>query len=325
MLAESGAADGDVPTWDAGTGLWVPIAPGAGGAIALDDLTDVDTDGQTNGSFLRYNGTLWVPATAALDDLSDVTTSGQTTGDVLTYNGTNWVPDAVSATNGIPPGGTTGQVLAKDTDTDYDASWQDIEALGEVWVQVTDDPLTSLTNVTTSGATWSVNTYAQSVSTTTSFRNARHSTVVDAGPIAGLIVECEIEVQSDFGGSTATGDIVGVGWTTPTGTFDSNGFAFWLRGRASSQTARVIDNTSSQTQVLQTQITDGWHKLRLLRNAQAATAYLDGTLVAGLGLLDNEIPAGGSPVVFNYGTTTSRFRNFKAWKLAAPMGPPVPA
>ena len=35
-----------------------------------------------------------------------------------------------SAANGIPPGGTTGQVLTKTSNTDYDAAWQDIPSSG---------------------------------------------------------------------------------------------------------------------------------------------------------------------------------------------------
>lgn len=35
-----------------------------------------------------------------------------------------------SATNGIPAGGTTGQVLTKTSNTDYDAAWQDIPSSG---------------------------------------------------------------------------------------------------------------------------------------------------------------------------------------------------
>lgn len=35
-----------------------------------------------------------------------------------------------SATNGIPAGGTTGQVLTKASNTDYDAAWQDIPSSG---------------------------------------------------------------------------------------------------------------------------------------------------------------------------------------------------
>jgi hypothetical protein len=33
--------------------------------------------------------------------------------------------DAPAAANGLPSGGTAGQILTKDTATDYDASWQD--------------------------------------------------------------------------------------------------------------------------------------------------------------------------------------------------------
>lgn len=35
-----------------------------------------------------------------------------------------------AAANGLPVGGTTGQVLAKDSGADYDASWQDATAGG---------------------------------------------------------------------------------------------------------------------------------------------------------------------------------------------------
>lgn len=51
--------------WD--EGVWVQMAPGVatgGGPIALDDLTDVTTAGQVNGSFLISDGTDWAPSTS---------------------------------------------------------------------------------------------------------------------------------------------------------------------------------------------------------------------------------------------------------------------
>lgn len=33
------------------------------GTLALGDLSDVDTTGQSNGEVLKYNGTTWVPNT----------------------------------------------------------------------------------------------------------------------------------------------------------------------------------------------------------------------------------------------------------------------
>lgn len=52
-----------------------------GGASALNDLTDVDTTGQTTGDVLKYNGTSWVADAASAADISDSTAVGR---DVLT-------------------------------------------------------------------------------------------------------------------------------------------------------------------------------------------------------------------------------------------------
>ena len=129
--------DGQVLTYDDGTGTWVAADPAAGGATAIGDLTDVDTTGVADGQFLQWDETNgnWVPGTPsgagdmlisvydtnannivdaaesvpwsgitdvpaifppeahthALDDLSDVDTAGVTDGYVLTYSGTGWV------------------------------------------------------------------------------------------------------------------------------------------------------------------------------------------------------------------------------------------
>ena len=47
-----------------------------------------------SGAYADLTGTPTVPST--LNDLSDVNTTGETTGDVLTYNGSGWVPQAPS-------------------------------------------------------------------------------------------------------------------------------------------------------------------------------------------------------------------------------------
>lgn len=94
---QSGATDGQIATWDNGLMRWVPAdAPGL--SLTLDDLTDVDTSSTppTDGQTLLYDdgASLWVPG------------------------------DAPAATNGLPTGGTDGQVLTKLSSTDYDADWE---------------------------------------------------------------------------------------------------------------------------------------------------------------------------------------------------------
>lgn len=96
QLRQPGVTDGQVVTWDAGLGRFIAADP-AGGSMALDDLTDVDTtttppaDGQT--LVFDSGSSLWVPG------------------------------DGPAAPNGLPTGGSTGQVLTKDSGTDYDATW----------------------------------------------------------------------------------------------------------------------------------------------------------------------------------------------------------
>lgn len=75
-------ADGDVLTWDATPGEWVPAAP-TGGSNALDDLTDVDAPTPADGDVLTFDSGSgdWVPVapsggTSTETLISSVTTSG---------------------------------------------------------------------------------------------------------------------------------------------------------------------------------------------------------------------------------------------------------
>jgi hypothetical protein len=96
--------------------------------IYTTDLDDVSTTQPTDGQILKFNSTtsLYEPTdltvAASLDELTDVSTAGAVTGDALVYNGTSWVADQVS---GLPAGGTEGQILAKQSATDGDATWID--------------------------------------------------------------------------------------------------------------------------------------------------------------------------------------------------------
>lgn len=88
--------------------------PAGGGASNLNDLTDVDTTGQTTGDVLKYNGTSWVAdaasaGTVTSTDISDSTATGRA---VLT------AADAATARSAIGAGtsnlaiGTTGTTAA---------------------------------------------------------------------------------------------------------------------------------------------------------------------------------------------------------------------
>lgn len=84
----------------------------AGGAVSLDNLTDVDlTTSPTNGQVLKWNGSAFVPAddvdttltitSVSVGDLSDVDlTTPPTTGQVLKWDGNTFVPADDSAGSG---------------------------------------------------------------------------------------------------------------------------------------------------------------------------------------------------------------------------------
>lgn len=99
-------------------------------SLALNDLSDVNTAGVTNGQVLKYDSATqtWLPgvgggsSVGALDDLTDVTLTSIANGNTLVYNSstTQWVNVTT-----IPPGGSTGQILTKSSNTDYATAWID--------------------------------------------------------------------------------------------------------------------------------------------------------------------------------------------------------
>ncbi|MDJ0579107.1 DUF2793 domain-containing protein [Crocosphaera sp.] len=56
------------------------------------------------------------------DPFTDLTLRVADEGIPYTYNGTNW---AAQTLGGVPVGGTTGQILSKNSDTDSDYGWND--------------------------------------------------------------------------------------------------------------------------------------------------------------------------------------------------------
>lgn len=132
-------ANGDVLAYDSATEIWVPVTPAAGAVLTPHVLgfhSDVDTAGAITNQVLGYDGTEWVPMAIgasgplALNDLTDVLAVAPGAGDVITWNGLNWVPVANGAltahalnfhsdvSNVVP---LNGQVLTYNTGA---AEWQ---------------------------------------------------------------------------------------------------------------------------------------------------------------------------------------------------------
>lgn len=135
QLHQSGATDQQVVTWDAALGMFVAADAAAGGTLALDDLTDVDTTGVADGDVLTYDsGTSeWLPAaptggggSAGMNYQGQWAAGSFADGDVVRLGGIVYV--ATTATSNAPvasyysttfndatkwdPNGTTGSVTA---------------------------------------------------------------------------------------------------------------------------------------------------------------------------------------------------------------------
>lgn len=101
--------------------------------MAKITLTELESLGN-EGSFLTALNANFAAITAAIEaTLTRAGTSPNAMGANLDMNGYSILnaDGDIEATNGIPAGGTTGQVLKKTSDTDYDADWAEDEAGGE--------------------------------------------------------------------------------------------------------------------------------------------------------------------------------------------------
>lgn len=96
-----------------------------GDTVSANNLLSGATAHDRSGT--QIVGTVTVPDT--LDDLTDVTITSATNGQALVYDGSKWVNATVS---GVPSGGTTDQVLAKNSNTAGDTKWMTVPLPDEI-------------------------------------------------------------------------------------------------------------------------------------------------------------------------------------------------
>ena len=117
---------------------------------ALNDLSDVTTAGATNGQVLKYNGSTWAPGsdntgggggsdptdlgvttaastvTVTSSTGADATIPAATTSNAGVMSGADKTKlDTLNTAAAVPTGGTTGQVLAKTSNSNYATQWVD--------------------------------------------------------------------------------------------------------------------------------------------------------------------------------------------------------
>ncbi|MGX7952423.1 DUF2793 domain-containing protein [Tsuneonella sp. HG249] len=104
-----------------------------------------------------YQPSAWAPFVPAvdLDDITDVNAASPADGEVLTWDdgAGEWVPAPAPGSGGsaggtVPNGGTTGQVLAKQSGVDQDVDWETPTA---PWTVVHDSAVGTVANVDVTG------------------------------------------------------------------------------------------------------------------------------------------------------------------------------
>lgn len=149
-----------------------------------------------------------------LDGLADVVLTTPTTGQVLKFNGANWYNGTDLTSSGIPAGGTTGQVLAKVNNTDYNAHWvtdlPDIPAggtTGQALVKI-DNANYNVQWATIAGgggdSLWSYNAGTLTPTTNPTVKTAIYShTLITSNPISGNFRNWTVIEQLQTNSSTS--------------------------------------------------------------------------------------------------------------------------
>jgi hypothetical protein len=110
--------------FEAASGVVTLTSSGAPTSSIADGAIAVDTDSD---SFYFRSGGSWIDLVGSLTlgALSDVSASSPADDQILQYNSSTSQWEAVTF-NAAPAGGSTGQVLTKDSNSDYNYSWQDV-------------------------------------------------------------------------------------------------------------------------------------------------------------------------------------------------------
>jgi hypothetical protein len=99
------------------------------GRVEFTDDGNVDFTATGVGTF-NDPLTVFADAVLATSDLTDVPDTEPDEGDVLVWRLGGWEYEQQSGGSGVPPGGTDGQVLTKQSDADGDAAWETVAASG---------------------------------------------------------------------------------------------------------------------------------------------------------------------------------------------------
>lgn len=166
-------------------------------------------------------------------------------GVVSVWNGTSWV-DVALATQGVPAGGTTGQVLAKASNTDYD----------DTWITPNAGTVTSITVTGSNGIGVSGSPITSSGTIGLSLGDITPTSVAASGTVTGSNLSGTNTGDQTI---TLTGDVTGSGTGSFAATIANNAVTNGklaqvttgtIKGRVTAGTGNVEDLTGTQATTL---------------------------------------------------------------------------
>ncbi len=176
------------------------------------------------------------------------------------------------------------------------------------FIQDLDDPLTSLSTMTTYSGTWSIDTYLKVIVATSTQCRARSNTPVST--MTKNVVEMEAEVPSSYGTGTTTHWRVGINTGDVAGAM-----SFGIRGDGNAYFE--VDATAVGATAAYTIPSAGtWVKIRMVNSGDRFTGYLDG--VKAVETRHSPVTMHGANwypyiVVYSVPALTIRLRNLRAW------------
>ena len=279
-VSSAGLVDTYKITYTDGTETTFDITNGEDGTDGTDGHSPVVTASKVGKVTTVYvDGT----AIATINDGED----GEGTITDVTVNGTSVLDGSVAKviTHDVPSGGTVGQVLTKDSSTDYDTSWQDPSG-------------GTITDVTVDGVSIVTGGVAE-LETVTQLRDGI-MTATDKQKLDGIASGAEVNVQSDWNQATNTADdYIKNKPTIPTDTSELTNGAGYITGVTSTETptADTIAEFDSNAHMNSTDM-----------SAQDVSDFVDSLNVSGASILDMFYPVGSY-----YETSDGTFDPNIAW------------
>lgn len=173
------------------------------------------------------------------------------------------------------------------------------------WTREAEHDLSTLTGLTTNGATWSIDAGTLlCTSTSASWRTVRIDD--DITPRSSWAIQVEMQLEATFG----SGEFIRLAIAASTELAANNNFHGWsINGNGTTEFVIGAGATSGPT----VDVAAGWHTAMFAVTPYGMVVYWDGVEVGGRSAVGTIGGAAWRPFVWVYGGLVPHFRNMVGW------------